>query len=487
MNDLDDLVVQLARETRSFLEERLSGLEAKRAIEFAEFKAQISELIRREVKDALAGQPKPLDGKSVTVDDVRPLIDDAVRREVSAQPKPAGGAPGRDGQDGINGKDGKDGSPGIPGKDAEVDYDRIGNVIAVAVDKAIANAPKPKDGADGQPGKDAAVDYALLREFVDAAVTNALAAIPKPKDGEPGPRGERGEPGAPGERGERGEKGEPGQNGRDVDDEVVVQRVLALVPAPKDGANGKDGERGPQGERGEAGAHGELGEKGESGLNGRDGAPGASGRDGASAFEVARAHGFVGDAIEWLASLRGKDGTHGRDADESAIVQRLLTLIPKPENGRDGKDGINGKDAEIDHAELAELVQRQVKDAVGEIPTPRDGRDGAPGVAGMPGEPGENGRDGRDGWSPEDLELELRDARMLIVRLRKGQRVVERTLKLALPLDRGVYVKGRRYEQGDVVTYGGSAYIAQRDTDAPIGGDPPSPDWRLIVKRGRDA
>ena len=41
------------------------------------------------------------------------------------------------------------------------------------------------------------------------------------------------------------------------------------------------------------------------------------------------------------------------------------------------------------------------------------------------------------------------------------------------------------YERGDAVTYGGSLWIAQRDTNEyPRGEDS---GWRLAVKRGRDA
>jgi hypothetical protein len=56
-----------------------------------------------------------------------------------------------------------------------------------------------------------------------------------------------------------------------------------------------------------------------------------------------------------------------------------------------------------------------------------------------------------------------------------------------LPHDAGIYARGKSYRKGAIVTYGGSAFIAQCDTDAPIGGDPPSPSWRLMVQRGRNA
>ena len=43
---------------------------------------------------------------------------------------------------------------------------------------------------------------------------------------------------------------------------------------------------------------------------------------------------------------------------------------------------------------------------------------------------------------------------------------------------------GKTYDVGDVVTAGGSAwYCGSPTTDAPA----QSPDWQLMVKRGRDA
>jgi len=59
-------------------------------------------------------------------------------------------------------------------------------------------------------------------------------------------------------------------------------------------------------------------------------------------------------------------------------------------------------------------------------------------------------------------------------------------LKFAVPLDRGVYVQGKTYEKGDSVSFGGSLWIAQRDTEAIEKPGDGSPAWRLAVKHGRD-
>jgi hypothetical protein len=48
---------------------------------------------------------------------------------------------------------------------------------------------------------------------------------------------------------------------------------------------------------------------------------------------------------------------------------------------------------------------------------------------------------------------------------------------------RGVYRHRKAYEKGDVVTYGGSQWVAIEDT----GTSPPSDHWKLCVQRGRDS
>jgi hypothetical protein len=54
---------------------------------------------------------------------------------------------------------------------------------------------------------------------------------------------------------------------------------------------------------------------------------------------------------------------------------------------------------------------------------------------------------------------------------------------LPIPLDRGAYRSGQFYSRGDVISYNGSAWIAQTAGILP---KPPSDDWRLSVRAGRD-
>jgi hypothetical protein len=57
------------------------------------------------------------------------------------------------------------------------------------------------------------------------------------------------------------------------------------------------------------------------------------------------------------------------------------------------------------------------------------------------------------------------------------------------PIYRGVYLEGKTYERGDMVTHGGSIWHCNADTTTtpPSNGSHFTKDWTLAVKRGRDA
>ena len=204
------------------------------------------------------------------------------------------------------------------------------------------------------------------------------------------------------------------------------------------------------------------------------------------------------EALEQREPLAGQAGKDGRDGVD----------------GKDGKDGIDGKDAEPVHPDtIRALVLEAVQQAVAQLPPAQAGRDAAaieplhaidearsyprgtyaehrggliravrttdPVTAGLEAA----------GWAvcmngvAEESEALLEDGRTLkrVSVYTNGQRF-ERSFKLQMMLDRGVWRQGM-YEAGDVVSYGGSSWIAQRDTE---GKPEQSPDWRLAVKRGRD-
>jgi hypothetical protein len=152
---------------------------------------KIAELEARQPIKGEPGEP----GKSVTVDDVRPLI----VRALSEVPRPVDGkdgapgergldgAPGRDGQDGASGRDGIDGKDGAPGE----------------------------RGLDGAPGRDGQ-DGASGRDGIDG------------KDGAPGERGKKGDAGP---AGIDGKDGAAGRDGRDASDLTVLRTMVPDIIA----------------------------------------------------------------------------------------------------------------------------------------------------------------------------------------------------------------------------------------------------------------
>lgn len=153
-------------------------------------------------------------------------------------------------------------------------------------------------------------------------------------------------------------------------------------------------------------------------------------------------------------------------ADNVSLAEQLETARKGFRDGVDGKDGSPGRDG-IDG---------------------RDGLPGLPGRDGKDGKDGENGadgKDGRDGFTPDDLHVELgEDGRTIKFALIAGERRVEREVKMAVPLDRGVWRPEGEYEKGDAVTYAGALWMATDDT--PDGAPGVGKGWRLAIKKGRD-
>lgn len=254
----------------------------------------------------LSEMPTPkdgVDGKSVTVDDVAPVIERAVSTAVAAIPLPKDGRDGKDGAPGERGPIGERGATGEQG-------------------------PPGRNGEKGERGADGA-------------------------DGGPGAAGEKGNAGERGMRGERGEKGEPGGSGRDGID-------------GKDGARGERGEKGDQGPAGPAGQPGAAGERGADGLpgkDGRDGAPGPAGEVGqrgeAGPQGERGAAGVDGKSItidDVRPLMESALATWALEFERRAsdLIQRCIDRIQKPKDGEPGKDGRDAFDLEDFHIELAD-------------------------------------------------------------------------------------------------------------------------------------
>jgi hypothetical protein len=210
------------------------------------------------------------------------------------------------------------------------------------------------------------------------------------------------------------------------------------------------------------------------------GEPGLAGKDGPSDEAVSD---MVARAVAALPKpAAGADGKDGRDADEEAITARIMEAVigkvaqiqvPKDGTpGADGKDGVGLAGALIDRdgalvVSLTDGTQKNLGRVIG-----KDGTDGAA------------GNDGTDALGFDDLSIEFDgDRSFKFVMVRGEARKEFGPFTAPWPLDRGVFKESTDYKRGDATSWGGSVWIAQRDTsDKPETSDA----WRLAVKRGRD-
>lgn len=96
-----------------------------------------------------------------------------------------------------------------------------------------------------------------------------------------------------------------------------------------------------------------------------------------------------------------------------------------------------------------------------------------------------DGRDGKDAFDLDSFECSLGDdGRTVTLSFKCGDEMICKSVKLPAMLYRGVFSRGTGYSENDVVTYGGSMFVATKD--APEGAPGSSDDWKLSVKRGRD-
>lgn len=121
----------------------------------------VATMVDAAVAAAVEALPSPEPGKSVTIDDVRPVLADLVDAAVEALPAPAKGV---------------DADPEVT---AALVRDEVSKAIAdvpafvgVAVAEAVAALPPAEPGKSVDPAE------------VEAMVAEAVAALPKPKDGE---------------------------------------------------------------------------------------------------------------------------------------------------------------------------------------------------------------------------------------------------------------------------------------------------------------
>lgn len=255
------------------------------------------------------------------------------------------------------------------------------------------------------------------------------------KDGAPGPQGLKGDPG---DRGSDGSIGEPGPKG----DAGEPGAIGAQGPAGEAGRNGVDGTQGPRGERGETGAVGPQGPQGEIGPVGPTGPEGARGE-------------------------KGFDGARGE----------------RGEQGPQGDRGIDGKSFTIEdvrpmfEAEVAKTLLDLERRAMDLVQRAADRMPVPP--------PGKDGKDGKDAIGPDDVHEEYEDGGRVLVRrwMRDGQIVKELRHTQKSLIYRDTYKFDREYLYGDVVTWDGGMWMTL--VDHPKGQPAVSPEWKLVVMRGK--
>jgi hypothetical protein len=286
----------------------------------------------------------------------------------------------------------------------------------------------------------------VLRDFVAEAVKgfdDRLAALEKRTP-------ERGEPGAAGRDGIDGKDG-ASVTISDIEPLLLehVAKAVAAVPAPKDGVDGKDGAAGRDG------------------IDGKD-APAVTRDDILAAIKSDPS--LIGEVVD--AHLKDNPPPAGRDGkDAPAVSPEMLAAALLP-----AEEGV-----------LSPLKQ-VVADYIKAFP-PAAGRDGQPGVPGAPGRDGKDGLDGKDGAAGldglgfDDIEVRHDGERALTIAFVRGEAKKEFTVDVPAIIDRGVWRDGP-HKAGDGVTWDGSWFVAQKDTDKRPG--TPDSGWRLAAKRGRD-
>jgi len=170
----------------------------------------------------------------------------------------------------------------------------------------------------------------------------------------------------------------------------------------------------------------------------------------------------------------------------AAAVASAVATLPTPAEGKS-----------VTVADVEPIIASAVERAVAALPVAKDGvglagamidRTGGLVVMLSDGKLCELGRvegkNGEPGLGFDDMSIEQTGERQATLKFVRGEQVKTFDLTVPAVIDRGVFKEGQAYTLGDAVTFGGSLWIAQKDTgDKPDG---PDTGWRLAVKKGRD-
>jgi hypothetical protein len=150
-------------------------------------------------------------------------------------------------------------------------------------------------------------------------------------------------------------------------------------------------------------------------------------------------------------------------------VDEVLAAIPVP---KDGKNVTLEEAAELLEILMAKRAVDIERHAAGVLERAIDK---------MP-----KAKDGRDALDIEDFEMVIaEDGRTLTVRLKRGELVIEKSVRIPTMQYLGVHDETRSYERGDSVSWGGSTWMCEKDGISARPSDTGS-GWRLLAKKGRD-
>jgi hypothetical protein len=279
----------------------------------------------------------------------------------------------------------------------KLEIDKIQHELSASIDKSIGAIPIPKDGVDGRDGKDAdekAIKDALFLELsnqiagfqtlFDNKITDALekiiASIPIPKDGV------------------------DGRDGTSVDDQVIIDAIWPRLNV--------------------------LHEKSTEDLK-------------QELLKVLLAK--IEEIAATLQPLQGERGRDGRDADDKKITREVLEIV--------------SKDTKKSQALLQKELELGLKDIKSSIPVPKDGIDGKDGKS-IKGEKGDRGNGIKDAEVDSSGHLIIKTDDKIID---AGEVAIKRffgaggagsnfsyTNELPMPFDVGGLKKGTKFKDVDL-------------------------------------
>lgn len=172
--------------------------EAQFAAAMALLEARIASVteIEKRMADRLESLKDGEPGRSVTVEEVAPLIEAEVARRVAEIPAPKDGDPGKDADPDLIERMVADAvaavPPAKPGRDADEEaiFERLSERLSTEIEDIKASIPAPPELPDIPAIVEEAVASRLdaddLERSIETVVRHVVAEIPVPKDGDPG-------------------------------------------------------------------------------------------------------------------------------------------------------------------------------------------------------------------------------------------------------------------------------------------------------------